>query len=77
MYRETWKNEVLNPGAVENALHYKEEEDKQTKLERHINVEHQDDERNAHSWKQEGKIDPKFNAHCNKFIGMMTELESM
>lgn len=59
------------------AVHYEEIEDRQTQIERHINVENEDAERIAYDWKEEVRIDHKFDVHRDKVIEVMTEVQSM
>lgn len=56
---------------------YKEVENKQSQIVRRMRVENEDDERKGHNWRHIVKIDPKFILKREKFIGMMTGLESI
>lgn len=55
-----------------NALAYNEIENRQTQIERHVNVEIEAYDGKAYDWRAEGKIDVKLDAYRVKFIWMIT-----
>lgn len=77
MCRRSEPNHSLNTAVKVNAVHYKAVEDRQTPVERHMKVEREETEQKAHDWREDVKIDHKFDEYCKKLIGMVTELESM
>lgn len=58
-------------------VHEKEVENLQTQLKRQISKQNEDSERKGQDWKQDIKIILNFDAHHNKFIWIMTKIESM
>lgn len=72
---ELERNDSLKPAVEVNAVHAKEIEDLQTQIERHIKVEHEEEDWKAHDCIHEFKIDHKDNTYWNKLIGMIGESE--
>lgn len=57
-------------------VHYKEVEHGPTPIERRAKVGHEDAKHKAHEWREDVTIDPKHDAYCDIFMGMMTQFES-
>lgn len=74
---ESEPNEGRKLKVEARTVYYKEVEDRQTKIEHYIKVELEDPEQMAHDQRQKIKIDPHFYTYHDKFIGVLTESESM
>lgn len=69
-------NHGLNLIVKANAVNYKKVESLQTQTERQMKVEHENSEQRAQDSKKVVKIYPKLEAHCEKFIETMPEMNS-
>lgn len=60
-----------------DGLHYKKvKRSEDAKLERPMKVGDEDAKRKRHGWKEVGSAVPKFDAYCDKFLGIVTKFES-
>lgn len=59
------------------SVHYVKSKDHQTQIERHIKIEHYNGLQKAYESKKEAKIDGKRDAHCHRFMVMITQINSM
>lgn len=67
----------LKPIKEVSKIFYKEVEDQQRQLESLVKVESEEAERMEHDRKEEVKVVPKFCAHRDKFIEIVSMLEIM
>lgn len=58
-------------------MHYREVEDQQTKIRRHIKVENEIFRRELRDWRDEVKRESKLDAKLDKFIDMIIKFDSI
>lgn len=77
IYLGTWTNWWTRTYNVIKRRLLQEEKDRQTQVERYINMENYGGERMANDWKEEVEINQKLDTHHKKFMEITASFESM